>query len=70
MSTATPRNIAAIDAANLALDLIDNCVTPLTKAIGQQSADAAQVSALCLLLQENAAQYRDLFDIILNREQP
>lgn len=63
------RNLAAIDAADLALDLIDNCVTPLAKAISHLPAGDAQIAPLCLLLQQQATEYRDLFELILDREQ-
>jgi hypothetical protein len=62
LATTSPDNarLAAIDAANLGLDLIDHCVTPLVDVIAHLPCDNPDVLTTCELLQRQMADYRSL----------
>lgn len=65
---ASPRNIAAIDAADLGLDFIDRCVIPLTRAMRHLPEGHPDVLSLNDRLTLQAEEYRERLSIIRERE--
>ena len=56
--TPTPRNLAAIDAANLGLDFINHCALPLATVIANLPGHSPELRRLCRILRRQARDYR------------